>query len=130
MQSTYFIGKKIALLISDPWDFGTECGTGPFNGCIVDIDKEKTLIALDRTIEYSNISYYSALCQIRHEGFSMDDLRTGKTISINAVLLPMKATKLIDVSDENYQKGFGAIGSIERIKGTEIGKDKGDASKG
>jgi hypothetical protein len=40
------VGTCVAVTISDPWEFGTECGTGPFEGIIEEISEIRMLIKL------------------------------------------------------------------------------------
>jgi hypothetical protein len=115
------IGKSVALMISDPWDFGTECGVGPFNGKITDFgtekiadeDIERGLVELDRSISYLNTKYVSAICQVRHDGASLDNLKAGLDVSVNIALLPKKAKTLREISSNDFRDGFAALGSLQ-----------------
>ena len=114
------LGKKIALMISDPWDFGTKCGVGPFYGTLTDsgteiiaeVDIQKALIALDRSINYLGAIYDFAICHIRHECSSLSDLQSGATIAVNITLLPIQAKTFSDISPDDLGSGFAAIGSL------------------
>jgi hypothetical protein len=44
------IGRRVTLLVSDPWDFGTEHGVGPFGGTIQQVQGEVLAVSLDRDI--------------------------------------------------------------------------------
>lgn len=121
MNILSLIDKRVALMVSDPWDFGTECGVGPFYARITDagveringVEVERALVTLERPIEYSGDSYLSAICSIRHEGVSFNDLLSRKIISLNITLLPIPAKTFIQVNNDNFRKGFAVIGSIK-----------------
>ncbi len=121
MAAFQLTGTRVTLMISDPWDFGTECGVGPFYGKIADIgtekidslDIEKALINLERSIKYSGVSYVSAICYIRHEGSSFDNLQGKATVAVNVSLTPAQAKSFTEIKDEDLRNGFEAIGSLE-----------------
>jgi hypothetical protein len=117
------IGKKVGLMISDPWDFGTACGVGPFYGKVTDSgtkkvadeDVQRALVTLDRPINYLNTNHVSAICSLRHEGASLDDLAAGLDVSVNITLLPIKAKTFNDINSGDFRRGFAAIGSLEIV---------------
>ncbi len=114
------VGKKVGLMISDPWDFGTACGVGPFYGKVVDCgtkkiadeDVQRALVTLDRPINYLNTNHVSAICSVRHEGASLNDLEAGLDVSVNITLLPKAAKTLYEINGEDFREGFAAIGSL------------------
>jgi hypothetical protein len=113
MTSSDLLKTKVTLMISDPWDFGTECGVGPFNGEFADLDRDRMLVRLERPIKYSNRIFKSALCHVRHEGISTDNLRERTRVSVNITLLSEDFTSLNKVDQAVFKEGFGAIGTIE-----------------
>lgn len=107
------VGRKVILMISDPWDFGSACGVGPFLGQLRDLDDERMLVVLARPISYSNAVYESAICRLRHEGTSTDELRGPARIPINITLLPTKIMNFTAMDQDLSNEGFGAIGTIK-----------------
>ncbi|MBI4212248.1 MAG: hypothetical protein HY540_06385 [Deltaproteobacteria bacterium] len=103
-------GKRTTLMISDPWDFVTKCGAGPFWGQSQDVDGNKVLIHLVESVTYANLTYQSAICSLRHKESL---LKNGETIAMNMVLLPCRPTKLHDVSNNEFRKGLAVIGSLK-----------------
>lgn len=69
------IGESVALTVSDPWEFGTECGVRSFYGKVTDfgiekigdVDIERTLVTLDAPINYSSANYVRryAMCVMK-----------------------------------------------------------------
>ena len=117
-------GKRVVLMISDPWDFGTACGVGPFAGTLTDFGTvriaeqniQRAVVTLDRPINYSSTNYFSAICQVRHEGASLDGLEAGGfRVSINITLLPKQAKTFSNISDEDFRSGFAATGSLQLV---------------
>lgn len=110
-------------MISDPWEFGTECGVGPFFGKltdsgtekIADVDVQRALVTLDRAINYSNTNHVSAICHVRHEGASLADLEAGLHVSVNITLLPIEAKTFSGINDEDFRSGFAATGSLQLV---------------
>lgn len=115
------IGESVALTVSDPWEFGTECGVRSFYGKVTDfgiekigdVDIERTLVTLDAPINYSSANYVSAICHVRHEGASLEDLEAGLNASVNITLLPIEANTFGDINSENFRSGFAASGSLQ-----------------
>lgn len=110
------VGNLIALRISDPWDFGTQCGVGPFFGSAIDEDNNRLLLLFTKPITYLDLTYQSALCSLRHKGSSIRDLICGGAIAVNVVLLTDQPARLNDVRECEFKKGFAAIGSLEISK--------------
>jgi hypothetical protein len=117
------IGKRVSLIISDPWEFGTECGFGPFYGKltdsgaekIADVDVQRALVTLDRPINYSNTDHVSAICHLRHEGSSLADLEAGLHVSVNITLLPIEAQTFSAINDDDFRRGYAATGSLQLV---------------
>jgi len=121
MNTSQLLGRRVALRISDPWEFGTECGGGPFFGHLLDfgnkkilgVDVERALVGLDPPIKYQGASYSAARCDVRHEGTSFYDLNTESRIPVNITLLPAKVTTFSDVDNHLFRRGFLATGSLQ-----------------
>jgi hypothetical protein len=112
VSSTRLLGKRVALEISDPWDFGTEVGTGPFFGLISDAVNERVLVGLEDSLEYMNQAYTRVICEVRHEGVTAAELEHGARLHVNMTLLTAKPEKLIDIKTEDLRTATAAIGSL------------------
>jgi hypothetical protein len=112
MSPCRLLGERLALEISDPWDFGTECGTGPFYGLISDADDTRLLVALEGPIEYAKQVYTRAMCDVRHEGVSTLDLWQRAFIPVNVLLLTASADRFADITREDLKTAMAAIGSL------------------
>ena len=112
MESTQLLKRKVDLFISDPWDFGTVCGSGPFSGEITQFDERHILVGLDCPISYQGITYFSVLCAVRHTGVTVRAMRAGRDMHMNLILLPMHAECLSDIHVDDQRKGLAGIGAI------------------
>jgi hypothetical protein len=114
MNSKNLIGSRVALVVSDPWEFGTECGTGPFWGDIKDKDIGKVLILLTKTISYGGNNYSVCICTPRHQGKDINDILNGEKIAANMMLISEKVASFSDVNRQSQYKTQAIIGTIEQ----------------
>lgn len=113
MSRKNLIGSRIALVVSDPWEFGSECGTGLFIGRIKDEDSGKVLVRLDKTIHYGGVNYSLCICSPRHQGKDIKDIFSEEQIAANMMLISAKVTSLRDVNRQSHHKTQAIIGTIE-----------------
>jgi hypothetical protein len=114
MNSKHLIGSKVALVVSDPWEFGTECGTGPFWGDIKDKESGKVLIVLTKTISYGGNKYSICICTKRHQGKDINDILKGEKIAANMMLISAKVASFSEVNRKRQYKTQAIIGTIEQ----------------
>jgi hypothetical protein len=112
MSSAVIIGRRASITVSDPWDFGSACGVGPFSGRISDADSQRVLIILDAPIRYLGEIYSSVTCRVRHEGVSIDNLGAGAPVSVNIVFLPAEPASFDQIVDDQFRKGLAAVGTV------------------
>lgn len=114
MNPEKLCGSKVSIMISDPWDFGTECGIGPFWGIIIDTNNESLLVQLEKEIKYQRTDLQSAICTIRHERELKEGWSWYKEIPTNFIL-----TERIACLSEHKEKqkiySVGAIGSLKLV---------------
>ncbi|MBN2423477.1 MAG: hypothetical protein JXR46_07880 [Calditrichaceae bacterium] len=66
------INKEVYIMISDPWEFGSHFGCGPFK-CIIKSTKDnKILLQLFEAIEYNKTTIEFLIAQSRY-GFDIYD---------------------------------------------------------
>lgn len=107
-------GSRVALVISDPWEFGSECGTGPFEGNIKDEDSGKALVRFDKAISYGGTNFSLCICSPRHQGKDISDILNGEKIAANMMLISAKVESLSDVDQQSQYKTQAIIGTIEQ----------------
>ena len=52
MTASELVGKRVKILVSDPWEFGTECGVAPFAAVVLAVEADAVLLSLEAPIEY------------------------------------------------------------------------------
>lgn len=114
MSTINILNSQIAIIISDPWEFGTECGTGPFIGTISDVTNEMLIIKLLTPINYSGKNLQTAIGKSRHAGNSIDTIIT-KAMPANMLLLDSSIKLASEIQPNIKQEGIAVIGTIERL---------------
>ncbi len=114
MSTTRLVNLRVAILVSDPWDFGTEHGTGPFVGTISDVTDERLVIQLRDPIAHSGRMLCTAVAMARHVGDAVHAVAK-KTLSVNLVLLPLKITHASELAPDLMRDGVNVIGSVELV---------------
>lgn len=79
---------NVEFIVSDPWDFVTQCGSGPFSGVILKtgVDQQGDplfLLALDNAISYDAVRCDYAVLSSRHQGKPLSEIETGLTVPCN-----------------------------------------------
>lgn len=112
IEGSDLTNQRVALSISDPWDFGTECGTGPFTGTIARIDDEHIVVWLDDPISYRGRALRIAVVRARHADERVGSVRS-RTLAANILLFPLDLVKVTRSADT--RNGVNVIGSVERL---------------
>jgi|HubBroStandDraft_1064217.scaffolds.fasta_scaffold51052_2 hypothetical protein len=100
---------RVAITISDPWDLVTVCGSGPFQGTVAATQPERLVVQLDEPLRYQGHVLTWAVCQVRHEGGSVDDMVSSHDTPTSFALVsapPSTTTGLRDVA------GVAALGTV------------------
>lgn len=113
MTTTKLLNLPVLIVVSDPWEFGTECGTGPFFGPILDATNAKLLVRFSKPVNYQGKTLLVALGQCRHIGDSLEKL-SEKPMAVNLVLLPEAVEKIAELNPEKDREGVAVIATIQR----------------
>ncbi len=100
--------------MSDPWDFGTEHGTGPFVGTISHVADERLVIRLRDPIAHSGKMLCTAVAMARHVGDAVHAVAK-KTLAVNLVLLSVEIPHASQLDPDLTRSGVNVIGSVERV---------------
>jgi hypothetical protein len=68
MIGIHVLNQAVNITVSDPWEFGTECGTGPFAGAITNLSAEALIIQLRSPVPYRGRVFRRVLARPRHAG--------------------------------------------------------------
>jgi hypothetical protein len=103
--------RLVELHVSDPWEFGTDCGEGPFRCRVVDATEAAALTHLEIPLRYRGTQIVAAIVRPRGVGQSMNILLRQGSINSNFLFLPHLATSLGELSDA--EPGIAAIGHTQ-----------------
>ena len=89
-------GRKVLFGVSDPWDFGTQYGTGPFPGEIIATTNEAWLLKLPEPIRYQNTEFSYLVVTARHVGTSLSEVSKTSAVPVNMTPIPPEKAKTED----------------------------------
>lgn len=94
MTATQLLDMVVDLTVSDPWEFGTECGDGPFRGRVIDSSGDALAIRLEAPLRFQGMQLATVIVRPRHTGESMDVLVSARRLSANLLFLTSSVTSL------------------------------------
>jgi hypothetical protein len=103
------VNNVLELSVSDPWEFGTECGPGPFRGRVTDVRKDALTVRLDVPLGYHGKQLIAAVVRPRHAGESTDVLMQTRRLIANFLFLTHDLPSLAAL--QPAEVGIAAIGS-------------------
>lgn len=101
------------VLVSDPWEFGTECGVGPFAGIVEAARSDMLLLRLEAPIDYRGARLLSIVATPRHDPGTIDMLATAGRLAANISFLPILVTGESQLDADAKAGMVPAIGSVE-----------------
>ena len=107
------LNLAVVVFVSDPWEFGTECGTGPFQGIVADVTDENVLIRLGRPINYQGHEFRTVVAWPRHAGDSPRVI-VARLMPANLVLLTQEISVAPRMVEHLPADGVAVVGSVER----------------
>jgi hypothetical protein len=113
-------GSAVSIVVSDPWEFGTEHGTGPFEATIVLIEPDPNppgrdpaaLIQLRTALKFAGTSCEYFVAQPRHEGTSLGDLFHGPLNCNLTAISSERATGASPLDLSWWRGGVVLLGSM------------------
>jgi hypothetical protein len=109
MTTTALANTSVAVSVSDPFEFGTECGDRPFSGTIVDATPDAVLVRLDKPLKYQGKTLLAAVVRPRHAGDSTAQLQSEGKLFANILFLARDVATLAGLSAK--EEGVPAIGT-------------------
>ena len=114
MSSLRLKDRAVSVFISDPWEFGTACGTGPFKGRVADATTDQLIIALTSPINYQGKTFTTVIARSRHVGVDTETVAT-KGMPSNLILLPIAIGTAAHLNPKITPDGISAIGTVEQL---------------
>jgi hypothetical protein len=98
-------GDEVVLYVSDPWEFGTACGTGPFRGAIDVAGLRELAIRLRPPVLYRQDTLLSAVVRPRFTGETFPANEDARKVLVNIGL----STSLTDPAKSVRVWGVGSV---------------------
>jgi hypothetical protein len=108
-MTTTLVNSIVDLSVSDPWEFGTECGEGPFRGRVVDVAEGALAVRLEAPLQYRGKTLVAAIVRPRHGGESTEVLKQTRRLVANFLFLTRDVSSLGAL--RRSEDGVAAIGS-------------------
>lgn len=132
MAQTNLINMEVELIVSDPWEFCTELGAGPFNARILQVgksqdvpDKDAVLIQLLSPVTYREVTCEFFVASPRHENETLQSLGEGREVSCGLTVIPVDRAHSPNPFDLSWWRGgVGLIGTLRA--GTEASAPEQD----
>lgn len=110
MTTTNLLNTTVVVTISDPWEFGTRCGVGPFPGRIVDQRSDAVAVKLDAPLLYDGRRLAAVIVRARHVSASLGGLGDGEEVVANFLFTVSEDVSLAP----GVESGVAAIGSVRQ----------------
>lgn len=109
---------RIAISVSDPWDFGEAVGWKPLAGQLLQVVDDdhggKALIMLDDVVTYRGASWHYLVAQIRHQGDKISALQSGKKVLSSMIgISDVQAKSAQSLDTDHWRGGLAFIGDID-----------------
>lgn len=93
MANNTLMGKKLILTVSEPWDFGTEHGSGPFEVTVKSESKSALLLKLSKSFMFDDVEWELLSATPRHEGADILTLAKGGKLHVNIIRVTEEEAK-------------------------------------
>ena len=118
MTSQRLIGMKVKITVSDPWEFVTENGSGPFTAVVDHAQGDSLLIHFESLVMSCGHAYKYFVVSPRSASDDLEDLdRAGRIVRIvncNLSAISDEAARSARPCDvRSWRGGLGLLGSIE-----------------
>jgi hypothetical protein len=113
------IGKPVTLTISDPWDFGTVHGSGPFPATVVDVPPntgerrgEALLVKLERALWYQGNYCEHLIATPAPGGDGLEKLGANGGLACNFVSISPQGARSSAPFDLTWWRGWGTLRGV------------------
>lgn len=116
MELLRLVGARVVVMVSDPWEFGTEVSSGPLYGTVLQGQERDLLLSLRRPIQFRSVWYSHLLASPRHAGVRFDGLPAHTQVPASLVLITEATAEGSDpFSRDHWTRGIGLIGSVRLL---------------
>lgn len=122
MTVAELVGMRVSITVSDPWDFGTEHGTGPFAAKVLQAGsnywvsgEDALLLQLETSLSYQGSTCEYFVATPRFEIGSLASLISGYKVECNFTRVPESRTTSANPFDLSWWRGgVGLIGTLQK----------------
>jgi hypothetical protein len=120
-RTTGLEGLPVRLVVSDPWEFGTAHGTGPFPATVLavgakhrDPRTDAVLVRLTPPLVHDGVPVEYLIATPRLEGADVKALAAGQPVDAALTRIPAERAQSGDPFDLSWWRGgLGLIGRLE-----------------
>ena len=115
MTTNGLIGKRVQIVISDPWDFVTDHGSGRFFAVVERVGGDAIVIRLDSAFTSGGQAFECFVVTPRSDSDDLADLGlAGQTVNCNLAAISDESARSEHRCDlGSWRGGLGLLGSIE-----------------
>jgi len=119
MEKDSLIGRTLILMVSDPWEFGTEHGVGPFEVTVEQVSETHIFLKVVSPWTYMDIQWEYLVGTGRHG--SLVALFTGEKISTNLIRGTLENANIDPETfgAKSYRGQFGGLIGTLQLKTSE-----------
>jgi hypothetical protein len=110
MTNQLFAGQHAQVYVSDPWEFGTACGVGPFATLVREVRPELVLLTLETPIDFQG-PIFAIVARPRHSAV-MSASASSEAMAVNLNLLRANVLTTRDLREEDWRNSVAALGSV------------------
>lgn len=126
MELANLKGRTIQVWVSDPWDFGTEHGCGPFRATVLEsravdgMSGDAVVLRLSNPLDFEGVRCECLVAVPRHESSSFASLHSGAIVPSNLAVIPQDRTAAaVPLNLVRWRGGVGLVGSLQVVTPTE-----------
>ena len=121
--SVSLVGLPIKITVSQPWDFGTMHGTGPFAGQILFVGSDPNrsekraaaLVKLDKPLLFEGVTCEFFVAQPRLKNQSIETITSGAPVECGLTCISTERARSADPLDLSWWRGgVGLTGSLSK----------------
>jgi hypothetical protein len=111
---------RIAISVSDPWDFGEAIGWKSLAGQMLQIvDDEqggRALIMLDEAVNHRGSAWRYLVAKVRHQGDKITALQSGKKVLSSMIgISDERARSAQPLDTDHWRGGLALIGDLDPV---------------
>lgn len=121
--SLSLVGLPVKITVSEPWEFGTMHGTGPFAGQVLLVGSDPNrsekrtaaLVRLDKPLIFENVTCEFFVAQPRLKNQSIEAITAGAPVECGLTCISTERARSADPLDLSWWRGgVGLTGTLSK----------------